>query len=260
VAQATDHYWLARPFGPEAYYQIAAATYLYGSTAKGKLRVHHGVDIPNPQGTEVLAVAPAEVLFAGSDVEVAIGATLDFYGQLIVLLLDQTYRDQPLYVLYGHLSAIYVTQGDRVETGQPIGAVGMTGIAMGPHLHLEVRQGGNSYESTHSPGLWLEPWPGRGVIAGRLLDAEGRTLPEASVLIYSADDAEHPWRVVPVYADDPGLHPDDEWGENFLLADVPAGHYRLAARVDGRVVGREVVVEAGKTTFVDLSSGGEGER
>jgi hypothetical protein len=206
---------LARPFGPQAY-QIAAATYLYGSTAKGILRVHHGVDIPNPQGTEVLAVAPASVLFAGSDVEVAIGATLDFYGQLIILLLDQTYRDQPL--------------------------------------------GGNSYESTRSPGLWLEPWPGRGTIAGRLLDAEGRTLPEASVLIYRAGDAEHPWRVVPVYADDPGLHPDDEWGENFLLADVPAGHYRLAARVDGRIVGREVVVEAGKTTFVDLSSGGEGGR
>lgn len=205
-------------------------------------------------------MAPASVLFAGSDVEVTIGAIPDFYGQLIILRLDQLYRDQPLYVLYGHLSAIYVIQGEHVETGQPIGAVGMTGIAMGPHLHLEVRLGDNSYESTRNPGLWLEPWPGRGTLAGRLLNAEGRTLPEASVLIYRAQDAEHPWRVVPVYGDDPGIHPDDEWGENFLLADVPAGQYRLAARVDGRIVSAEVVVEPGKTTFVDLSSADEGGR
>ena len=255
ATQAEDHYWLARPFGPEAQ-QWPVATYLYGSTANGQLRVHHGVDTPNAMGTTVLAVAPATVVYAGDDAEVPFGATRDFYGQLVILLLDQPYRDLPLYVLYGHLSDIYVEQGAHVERGQPIGAVGMEGIAMGPHLHLEVRLGANSYESTRNPELWLETLPGYGTIAGRLVDAQGRTLPEASVLVYRADDREHPWRVVPVYADDPGVHPDDELGENFVLGDVAAGSYLLTARVDGRIVRKELVVEAGRTVFVDLAAGG----
>ena len=256
MTQATDHYWLARPFGPDAR-QWAGPTYPYGSTAGGRLRIHHGVDIENPEGTPVLAVAPATVLFAGSDTEVVFGLFPNFYGQLVILQLDQLYRGQPLYVLYGHLSAIYVTEGEHVDTGQPIGAVGMTGIAMGPHLHLEVRLGENSYESTRNPELWLEPLPGLGTLVGRLLNAEGHTLPEAPVLIYDSDEADHPRWVITVYADEPGIHPDDEWGENFMLADMPAGRYRLVARVDGQLISRHVVIEAGKTTFVDLSPGSE---
>ncbi|MDH7485296.1 MAG: peptidoglycan DD-metalloendopeptidase family protein [Anaerolineae bacterium] len=252
TTQVADHYWLARPFAPDVR-QWPDPTYLYGSTARGRLRAHHGIDIPNAQDTPVLAVAPAVVLFAGRDADIAFGPQTDFYGQLVILRLDQRYGDRPLYVPYGHLSAIYVREGEHVDTGQPLGAVGMTGIAMGPHLHLEVRLGANDYESTRNPGLWLEPLPGHGTLAGRLLDAEGRTLPEASVLIYSGGDEEHLWRVVTVYADDPGLHPDDRWGENFLLADVPAGRYRLAAQVDGRVVSQQAVVEEGQTTFVDLT-------
>ena len=255
AAQAEDHYWLSRPFGPEAQ-QWPVATYLYGATANGQLRVHYGVDTPNAMGTAVLAVAPASVVYAGDDAEVAFGATRNFYGQLIILLMDEPYHDEPLFVLYGHVSEMYVEQGAHVERGQPIGAVGMEGIAMGPHLHLEVRLEANSYQSTRNPALWLETLPGLGTIAGRLVDSQGRTLPEASVLVYQAGSPEHPWRVVPVYADDPGVHPDDGLGENFVLGDVAAGSYRLTARVDGRIVSQEVVVEAGETTFVDLAAGG----
>ena len=255
ATQATDHYWLARPFGPEAR-QWAGPTYPYASTAKGQLRIHHGVDIQNPSGTEVLAVAPGAVIFAGSDGETALGPFPDFYGQLVILRLDKLYRDQPLYVLYGHLSAIHVREGEHVDTGQPIGAVGMTGIAMGPHLHLEVRLGENSYESTRNPELWLQMLPGGGTLVGRLLNAEGRTLPEAAVRIYP-EGSDRPRWVITVYADEPGIHPDDEWGENFMLADMPAGRYRLAARVDGQIVSEQVVIEAGKTTYIDLSTGSE---
>jgi murein DD-endopeptidase MepM/ murein hydrolase activator NlpD len=212
--------------------------------------------MPNPDGTEVLAVAPGSVVYAGDDSQTAIGPKLDFYGQLVILLLDQRYLDQPLYVLYGHLSAVHVSAGQRVETGQPVGAVGMTGIAMGPHLHLEVRVGANSYDSTRNPELWLVTLPGYGTIAGRLLDSQGRTLPETSVLVYRADDLANAWLVVPVYADDPGLHPDEQWGENFVLGDVPAGEYRLSARVEGRIASQQVIVEPGKTSFVVLSPGG----
>jgi murein DD-endopeptidase MepM/ murein hydrolase activator NlpD len=47
-----------------------------------------------------------------------------------------------LYLLYAHLEQLSALQpGDSVGCGETIGAVGMTGNALNPHLHLEARVG-----------------------------------------------------------------------------------------------------------------------
>jgi len=48
-----------------------------------------------------------------------------------------------LETLYAHLSRVDVTDGQQVTAGQQIGAVGTEGNSTGPHLHFEVRLGGD---------------------------------------------------------------------------------------------------------------------
>ena len=58
--------------------------------------------------------------------------------------------------LYAHLSRVMVNEGDWVEAGQVIGLVGLTGRTTGPHLHVELRIGGQP----HNPlCYWTPPQP-----------------------------------------------------------------------------------------------------
>ncbi|HIC87829.1 MAG TPA: M23 family metallopeptidase, partial [Anaerolineae bacterium] len=211
VSQAQPHYWLARPFGPDAR-QWASPYYPYGSTAQGHYLLHHGVDFPNPEGTPILAIAEGEIIVAGDDHTQPQGPYANFYGNVVVQRVARTYRGLPLFVLYGHLSRIDVQVGQQVRPGQPIGLVGQTGIALGPHLHMEVRLGKNDYSSTRNPELWLVPLPGWGTLIGRLLTADGRTWPDVPILIYRLPDEDKIWTQIFTYVDDPDIHPDDEWG------------------------------------------------
>ena len=53
--------------------------------------------------------------------------------------------------VYAHLDSVALADGDIVAAGQPIGTVGDTGRATGPHLHFQVRQHGQLQD----PQGWL---------------------------------------------------------------------------------------------------------
>ena len=71
----------------------------------------------------------------------AYGPATHFYGNLVVVRLDQHYHGQPVFNLYGHMRSIASRPGEHVQAGDTLGAVGSTGVAIGPHLHFEVRVG-----------------------------------------------------------------------------------------------------------------------
>lgn len=89
---------------------------------------HAGVDYPAPAGTPVLAANHGQVALVGE---------FFFPGRLVVL--D---HGLGLFTLYFHLADTRVVAGERVARGQPVGTVGATGRATGPHLHFGVQLGG----------------------------------------------------------------------------------------------------------------------
>ena len=93
-------------------------------------RAHTGVDFAAPQGTRVLASADGTVISAG-----ARGG----YGNAVEIR-----HGGGITTLYGHLSAFAsgIRAGTRVRQGEPIGYVGHTGYATGPHLHYEFKVAG----------------------------------------------------------------------------------------------------------------------
>lgn len=249
-----DHYWLGRPIGPDGSNEI---THYYPYGTRGgdeEYLIHHAVDIINPSGTTVVAVAPGRVVVAGDDRTAAVGPWTDFYGNVVLVALDQAYKGQPLYVLYGHLSEVAVQEGQRVAPGDVLGQVGATGIALGPHLHFEVRVGGPTYAHTRNPELWIAPFPDWGTIAGRLLDAGGNFVPQTLVTFHPAAAPDDRWRETRTYYLEEGIAPDPAWGENFTLGDVPPGEYLVKTRVNGRLYVAAVSVEAGKTALVVIQA------
>ena len=88
-------------------------------------RAHLGVDYGAPIGTPVRTVGDGVVEFAGVQ---------NGYGNVV-----QIRHSGDRLTVYAHLSKVDVRQGQRVEQGARIGAVGATGWATGPHLHFEFR-------------------------------------------------------------------------------------------------------------------------
>jgi len=207
----------------------------------------------NTSGTPVLAAASGQIIVAGNDLETVYGLKPDFYGNLVIQELDQRFQGRPVYLLYGHLSQVSVAAGQHVEPGDVVGLVGMTGVAIGSHLHLEVRLDANNYDSTRNPVLWLRPDPGEGVIAGLVLDAQGQPIPEIPVIFYRAAEPNKWWRQTQTYANDE-VNADEQLGENFALAYVPAGDYLVKVKIGEKSYVTPATVEPGGIAFVQIAA------
>ncbi|NLE77059.1 MAG: M23 family metallopeptidase [Chloroflexi bacterium] len=86
---------------------------------------HRALDISAPKGTTVRAADDGFVVqTAWED---------NGYGHCIIIDHGDGVRTR-----YAHLSAFLVSAGDSVSQGQPIGEVGTSGWATGPHLHFEI--------------------------------------------------------------------------------------------------------------------------
>lgn len=96
----------------------------------GKRLFHDGLDIAANHGNAVYAYTDGRVVQAGWN---------GGYG--ISILID---HGNGLKTRYAHLSRLNVRVGQKVQTGQKIGAVGSTGNSTGPHLHFEVIKNGKT--------------------------------------------------------------------------------------------------------------------
>lgn len=94
-----------------------------------KWRAHKGVDYAAPTGTKVKVTSDGVVSFVGKQ---------GGYGNVVMVRHQGNFT-----TVYGHLSrfASGIRPGMRLGQGQIVGHVGMTGLASGPHLHYEFKQG-----------------------------------------------------------------------------------------------------------------------
>ncbi len=89
---------------------------------------HEGLDLIVARGTPVKSAAEGTVQKVQTSKKL---------GKTVEILHDGGYS-----TVYAHLESVSVRAGQKVDVGQKIGTVGMSGKAFAPHLHYEVRRDG----------------------------------------------------------------------------------------------------------------------
>lgn len=93
-------------------------------------RSHRGVDLAGPTGTPIYATA---------DGVVSMARYYGSYGNYVQIEHAEQFQTR-----YAHMSRIAIADGAQVRRGDLIGYIGSTGRSTGPHLHYEVRIGGQA--------------------------------------------------------------------------------------------------------------------
>jgi murein DD-endopeptidase MepM/ murein hydrolase activator NlpD len=118
-------------------YRLTSGFGMRQNPVTGNMRVHQGLDLAAPMGTEVYAAGDGVVTEVGDD---------PVYGNYIVIKHGGGWAS-----LYGHLQRVGAVLQSSVKSGMVIGWVGSTGQSTGPHLHFELRQDGKARD----PGKFL---------------------------------------------------------------------------------------------------------
>lgn len=98
----------------------------------GRTAFHAGIDFAGPEGTDVFAVAPGIVTFAGAK---------SGYGNVV-----EINHGDGMSTRYAHARNLVVKMGDMVSKDQLIAYMGSTGRSSGPHLHYEVMRNGTQVD------------------------------------------------------------------------------------------------------------------
>ena len=98
---------------------------------------HTGLDLAGDHGDPVLAPNAGVVAWVGRTQRRGNSVIVDHGGGV--------------HSGYYHLSEVLVTEGTVVVTGDPLGSIGATGLATGPHLHWEIVVHGIPV----NPGQWI---------------------------------------------------------------------------------------------------------
>lgn len=90
-------------------------------------KMHTGVDLRASVGTKIYSTADGIVLTSKKE-------DLSGYGKMVEIVHNYGFQ-----TLFGHMSEVYVEEGDIVKKGTLIGLSGNTGSSNGPHLHYEIK-------------------------------------------------------------------------------------------------------------------------
>jgi murein DD-endopeptidase MepM/ murein hydrolase activator NlpD len=118
-------------------YRLTSSFGMRQNPVTGRYRLHEGLDLAAPEGTEVFAVREGVVSESGYN---------PVYGNYVIVRHGNDWTS-----LYGHLSKIEITLRQELRSGSLIGRVGSTGQSTGPHLHFELRRDGRAQD----PGKYL---------------------------------------------------------------------------------------------------------
>lgn len=98
--------------------------------------MHHGVDVALPVGTKLRSPEYGVVSKITYN---------DISGKCVVI----THSGKGRSTRMCHLDSFFVRKGQYVGEGQPVALSGQTGRVTGPHLHLEVKEGGRLVDPSH---------------------------------------------------------------------------------------------------------------
>lgn len=134
---------------PEGYHSHTSSYGARINPVTGESEIHSGMDMAGPDKTPIHSVASGTVMAAGPT---------SYLGEWVIVRHN---FDGKIYdSVYGHLTSNSqsVKVGDKVEAGQVIALEGSTGMSTGPHLHLEIWEGGfMTKDSKHiNPDEWLK--------------------------------------------------------------------------------------------------------